>query len=103
MGKEGGGGGEIPPKMVQSDTSDFPSKKLARQLDFTAGFGGVSSGSVKLPEHPQSTQRIGVALPSAAVTVQQQQIKPPTVAAAAAVPVVALQHPPLTTASTRVV
>ncbi|MBA0604011.1 hypothetical protein Godav_016703 [Gossypium davidsonii] len=101
MGKEEGGG-EIPPKMVQSDTADFPSKKLARQLDFTAGFGGVSSGSVNLPEHPQSTQRIGVASPSAAVTVQQQQIKPPAVVAAA-VPVVAAQHPPLTTASTRVV
>ncbi|XP_044471441.1 protein tesmin/TSO1-like CXC 5 [Mangifera indica] len=47
-----GEGGEFPPKKVQSDTQggagDFPTKKLARQLDFTAGFG-----TVVLPEHPQ--------------------------------------------------
>ncbi|KAL4304473.1 hypothetical protein GQ457_10G000560 [Hibiscus cannabinus] len=99
MGEEGGG--EIPPKSVQSDTPDFPAKKLARQLDFTAGFGGVSSGGVNLPEHPQSTQRIGVTSASDAITVQQQQqqTKPPVVATT---PVVAAQ-PPLTTASSRVV
>ncbi|GMI89476.1 hypothetical protein like AT4G29000 [Hibiscus trionum] len=95
MGEEEGG--EIPPKNVQSDTADFPAKKLARQLDFTAGFGGVSSGGVNLPEHPQSTQRVGVPSSSAAITVQQ--IKPPVLATT---PVVAAQ-PPLTTASSRVV
>ncbi|KAK8535450.1 hypothetical protein V6N13_081578 [Hibiscus sabdariffa] len=98
MGEEGGG--EIPPKNVQSDTADFPAKKLARQLDFTAGFGGVSSGGVNLPEHPQSAQRIAVPSSSAAVTVQQQHIKPPVVATT---PVVAAQPPSLTSASARVV
>ncbi|GMJ07008.1 hypothetical protein HRI_004370000 [Hibiscus trionum] len=99
MGEEEGG--EIPPKNVQSDTADFPAKKLARQLDLTAGFGGVSSGGVNLPEHPQSTQSVGVPSSSAVITVQQQQqqIKPPVVATT---PVVAAQ-PPLTTASSRVV
>ncbi|XP_039054862.1 protein tesmin/TSO1-like CXC 5 [Hibiscus syriacus] len=97
MGEEEGG--EIPPKNVQLDTAYFPAKKLARQLDFTAGFGGVSSGGVNLPEHPQSTQRIAVPSSSAAVTVQQQQqIKPPVVATTS---VVAAQPPPFTTASAR--
>lgn len=49
-----GEGGEFPPKKSQSETqttaADFPAKKLARQLDFTAGFGGT----VVLPDHPQS-------------------------------------------------
>ncbi|KAK8660576.1 hypothetical protein V6N13_051498 [Hibiscus sabdariffa] len=97
MGEEGGG--EIPPKNVQSDTADFPAKKLARQLDFTAGFGGVSSGGVNLPEHPQPAQRIPVPSSSAAVTVQQQHIKPPVVTTT---PVVAAQ-PTLTSASARAV
>lgn len=48
-----GEAGEFPPKKVQSDTQggagDFPAKRLARQLDFTASFGG----NVVLPEHPQ--------------------------------------------------
>ena len=102
----GEGGGEFPPKKVQSDSADFPAKKLARQLDFTAGFGGVSSGGVLLPEHPQSTHGMGVALSSAAVDAvtqqqQQQQIKPQMVATT---PVAAAaQSPPLSTASSRVV
>ncbi|KAL4296339.1 hypothetical protein GQ457_12G023080 [Hibiscus cannabinus] len=99
-----GEGGEFPPKKAQSDTEGVPAKKLARQLDFTAGFGGVSSGGVVLPEHPQSAQEMGVVTPStvAAATVtqqqqqQQQQIKPPQMLATS--PVVA----PLTTASSRV-
>ena len=100
-----GEGGEFPPKKVQSDTADFPAKKLARQLDFTAGFGGVSSGDVVLPEHPQSTQGMGVASSSASAAAvtqqqQQQQIKPLVVAITA---VAAAQSPPLTTASPRVV
>ncbi|KAK6248549.1 hypothetical protein QUC31_020114 [Theobroma cacao] len=104
MGEGEGEGGDFPPKKVQSDTADFPAKKLARQLDFTAGFGGVSSGGVVLPEHPQSTQGIATAA-AAAVTQQhqqqqQQQIKPPVVATT---PVAATQPPPLTTASSRVV
>ncbi|XP_062090812.1 protein tesmin/TSO1-like CXC 5 isoform X2 [Humulus lupulus] len=52
--------GDLPPKMIQSDgaggsgtaLSDAPTKKLARQLDFT-GYGGASGGVV-LPEHHQS-------------------------------------------------
>ncbi|XWS26832.1 hypothetical protein CRYUN_Cryun26dG0063900 [Craigia yunnanensis] len=101
-----GEGGEFPPKKVQSDTADFPAMKLARQLDFTAGFGGVSSGDVVLPEHLQFTQGMGVASSSAmaaAVTQQQQQqqqIKPQVMAITA---VAAAQPPPLTTASPRVV
>ncbi|XVF49167.1 hypothetical protein PTKIN_Ptkin03bG0246800 [Pterospermum kingtungense] len=98
-----GEGSEFPPKKAQSESSDFPAKKLARQLDFTAGFGGDSAGAggVVLPEHPQSTQGMGVASSSAAAAAvtqqqqQQQQIKPLVVAAA--------QSPPLTTASSRVV
>ncbi|GLU09888.1 hypothetical protein SLE2022_267230 [Rubroshorea leprosula] len=93
-----GEGGEFPPKKVQSDTGDFPAKKLARQLDFTAGFSGVSPGSVViprgvvLPEHPQSTL-------AAPPTVSQQPQTNPQVAA---VPVVSAQVAQ-TTASTRVV
>ncbi|KAG4141226.1 hypothetical protein ERO13_D06G062800v2 [Gossypium hirsutum] len=98
-------GGEFPPKKVQSDTAGLPAKKLARQLDFTAGFGGGSSGGVVLPEHPQSTQEMAVASSSAvaaAVTQQQQQqqIKPQMVATS---PVAAAQPPPFTTASSRVI
>ncbi|KAB2076894.1 hypothetical protein ES319_A06G070300v1 [Gossypium barbadense] len=100
-----GEGGEFPPKKVQSDTAGLPAKKLARQLDFTAGFGGGSSGGVVLPEHPQFTQEMAVASSSAvaaAVTQQQQQqqIKPQMVATS---PIVAAQPPPLTTASSRVI
>ncbi|KAE8682842.1 Protein tesmin/TSO1-like CXC 5 [Hibiscus syriacus] len=98
-----GEGSEFPPKKVQSDTADFPARKLARQLDFTAGLGGVSSAGVVLPEHPQLTQEMALAPPSAlaAATVtrqQQQQIKPPQVVATS--PLATLQ--PLTTASSRV-
>ncbi|XWS17286.1 hypothetical protein CRYUN_Cryun33cG0054200 [Craigia yunnanensis] len=96
--------GEFPPKNVQSDSADFPAKKLARQLDFTAGFGGVSSGGVVLPEHPQSTQGMGVASSSAAAAAvtqqQQQQIKPQVVATTT---VAAAQPPALTTAFPRIV
>ncbi|XP_065849819.1 protein tesmin/TSO1-like CXC 5 isoform X2 [Euphorbia lathyris] len=49
-----GEGSDFPPKKAaQSETqgsSDFPTKKLARQLDFT-------QGNVSLPEHPQSQQQ----------------------------------------------
>lgn len=53
-----GEGVDCPPKNLLSDAAaaaalplDVPTKKLARQLDFT-GFGGVS-GSVALPEQLQ--------------------------------------------------
>ncbi|XVE70436.1 hypothetical protein DITRI_Ditri10aG0072600 [Diplodiscus trichospermus] len=104
-----GEGGEFPPKKVLPDTADFPAKKLARQLDFTAGFSGVSSGGVVLPEHPQSTQGMGGASSSAAAAAvtqqqqqpqQQQQIKPQVVSTT---PVAAAQSPPLTSATSRVV
>ncbi|OUZ99986.1 hypothetical protein BVC80_9069g106 [Macleaya cordata] len=66
---EKGDGGDFPPEKVQPDTttgtgtgtvtvtasSDFPLKKLARQLDFTA-FCSASTGVV-LPEHPQQQQQ----------------------------------------------
>lgn len=65
---EQGEGGDFPPNKLQSETatssttassSDFPAKKLARQLDFTVlgGAGATSTTSttaVILPEHPQS-------------------------------------------------
>ena len=55
--EKGEGGGDFPPKKAQPEivVSDFPAKKLARQLDFT-GFGSAS-GTVVLPEHPQHPQR----------------------------------------------
>ncbi|KAF8407068.1 hypothetical protein HHK36_006193 [Tetracentron sinense] len=57
---EQGDGGDFPPKKLQSDTIsgtvtatlDFPAKKLARQLDFTASC--CTSTTVTLPEHSQS-------------------------------------------------
>ncbi|XP_057969721.1 protein tesmin/TSO1-like CXC 5 [Malania oleifera] len=54
-----GEGGDFPPKKTQSDTSataasDFPAKKLARQLVFTSSSAAsTASTSVVLPEHPQ--------------------------------------------------
>lgn len=65
---------------ASSSSSDVPAKKLARQLDFT-GFGGAS-GSVVLPEHPQSqtvlpAQPVTPPLQQAAV---QSQPQPPVVA-----------------------
>ncbi|KAL4284506.1 hypothetical protein GQ457_16G003560 [Hibiscus cannabinus] len=92
--------GEFPPKKVQSNTAGFPAKKLARQLDFTPGNGGVSSAAVVLPEHPQSTQEMAVVPPSsvAAATVtqqQQQQIKSPPMVSTSTVATVL--SPPLTT------
>ncbi|KAK9130908.1 hypothetical protein Sjap_011395 [Stephania japonica] len=58
-------GGDFPPKKVQSAATasasaavvppqEFPMKKLARQLDFTA-FSGASIAQA-VPEHPQSAQ-----------------------------------------------
>ncbi|KAJ9167829.1 hypothetical protein P3X46_019422 [Hevea brasiliensis] len=93
-----GEGSEFPPKKAaQSDTqvsSDFPAKKLARQLDFT-------QGNVVLPDHPQSQQQQQpVTLPlqqkSVAVTPHGQlQQQPQMVAMAAAPP--PQQHPPART------
>uniref|UniRef100_A0A5B7A9F0 CRC domain-containing protein n=1 Tax=Davidia involucrata TaxID=16924 RepID=A0A5B7A9F0_DAVIN len=77
---EKGEGGDFPPKKAQSDTpvstatSDFPAKKLARQLDFT-GFGGASA-TVVLPEHPQ--QPATYPLPPPPQTQTQQQMQPPS-------------------------
>ncbi|XVE54252.1 hypothetical protein DITRI_Ditri03aG0065300 [Diplodiscus trichospermus] len=104
-----GEGGRFPLKMAQSDTVDLPSKKLARQLDFTAGFGGVSSWGVVFPEHAQSTQGMGVASSSSSTAAaaviqqrqqQQQKIKPQVVATTT---VASAQPPSLATASPRVV
>ncbi|CAK9155174.1 unnamed protein product [Ilex paraguariensis] len=63
---EKGEGGDFPPKQVQSGStasSDFPAKKLARQLDFT-GYGGASAATVALPEHPQQPKPTPQALPA---------------------------------------
>ncbi|XP_021903130.1 protein tesmin/TSO1-like CXC 5 [Carica papaya] len=69
---EGGEGGEFPPKKAQSDSADLPAKKLARQLDFTGSLGGVS-GSVALPEHPQSkVTAVAAAAANTATTTTQQ-------------------------------
>ncbi|KAM6583185.1 hypothetical protein CsatB_010187 [Cannabis sativa] len=70
--------GDLPPKKIQSDgaggssiaLSDAPTKKLARQLDFT-GYGGAP-GSVVLPEHHQSQ----LVLPPQPVTVTQPLPQP---------------------------
>ena len=40
-----GEGGDFPPKNVSSES--LPSKKLARQLDFTGGYAGAA-----VPENP---------------------------------------------------
>lgn len=83
-----GEGGDLPQKKVQSDvagsgstSTDVPTKKLARQLDFT-GLGGAS-GSVVLPEHPQ-LQPISKAEP---VTVPQTLAQSPPQPQVATVPV----------------
>ncbi|XP_075077745.1 protein tesmin/TSO1-like CXC 5 isoform X2 [Nicotiana tabacum] len=57
-------GGDFPPKKAQSEpaateasahvVTDYPAKKLARQLDFT-GFGGAAA--VALPEQAKQTQQ----------------------------------------------
>lgn len=78
---EGEGGGS-PPKKVRSDSvaaTDFPAKKLARQLDFT-GIGGAS-GSVVLPEHPQSQPAVPTPPPQ-----QSQSLLQPRPALAASLP-----------------
>ncbi|KAI4347105.1 hypothetical protein L6164_007952 [Bauhinia variegata] len=82
-----GEGGDCPPKNVSSDAAaglplDVPAKKLARQLDFT-GFGGVS-GSVTLPEHPQSqlhpqTQMVSQSQPQSRPQPQPQILTQPSV------------------------
>ncbi|CAI9100357.1 OLC1v1037338C1 [Oldenlandia corymbosa var. corymbosa] len=52
-------GGDFPPKKPQSETTaqqqqpvDFPPKKLARQLDFTAGYTGVTPAPPPPPPPP---------------------------------------------------
>ncbi|POO00908.1 Lin-54-like protein [Trema orientale] len=82
--------GDLPPKKIQSDAaaaaggsgaalSDAPTKKLARQLDFT-GFGGAS-GSAVLPEHPQSQPVLPAAQPmTVSQPVVQSQPQPQVVA-----------------------
>lgn len=79
--------GEISPKKEQQELVEAPAKKLARQLDFTAGFGGASSGGGVLPEHPQSEQ------PLPPVALYQQHPTNPQVPEASALP-----QPPQTTA-----
>lgn len=95
MMSEGGEGGEFPPKKGSQESADFPVRKLARQLDFTAGFGGVSSSAVALlPDHPQATSPS----PAALVHRHQEKLHSATAAPAPAVPLV---QPPLTTVPTR--
>lgn len=83
-GGQGSGSAAAAAAAASSSSSDVPAKKLARQLDFT-GFGGAS-GSVVLPEHPQSqtvlpaqpvTPPVTPPLQQAAV---QSQPQPPVVA-----------------------
>ncbi|XP_052200384.1 protein tesmin/TSO1-like CXC 5 isoform X2 [Diospyros lotus] len=72
-------GGGVPPNKAQSDTpvsaSDFPAKKLARQLDFT-GLGGASA-AVVLPEHPQQPAARPMLLPRSQVQTVTQMQPPP--------------------------
>ncbi|KAA8523128.1 hypothetical protein F0562_009551 [Nyssa sinensis] len=78
---EQGEGGDFPPRKAQSDTpvstvtSDFPAKKLARQLDFT-GFGGASA-TVVLPEHPQQPATHTPPTPPQAQTITQMPLPQP--------------------------
>ncbi|XP_012076723.1 protein tesmin/TSO1-like CXC 5 isoform X3 [Jatropha curcas] len=85
-----GEGSEFPPKKAaQSETqggSDFPAKKLARQLDFT-------QGNVVLPDHPQSQQQPAtLPLPLKPVVItpqsqpQQQPLQPQVLSMSAAPP-----------------
>lgn len=79
-GGQGSGSAAAAAAAASSSSSEVPAKKLARQLDFT-GFGGAS-GSVVLPEHPQSqtvlpAQPVTSPLQQAAV---QSQPQPPVVA-----------------------
>ncbi|XP_057505977.1 protein tesmin/TSO1-like CXC 5 [Actinidia eriantha] len=68
---EKGEGGDFPPKTAQSDSpSDFPAKKLARQLDFTV-FSSASA-AVVLPDHPQ--QSPGKPTPPQPQPTPQQQL-----------------------------
>lgn len=91
-------------KKVQSDSADFPEKKLARQLDFTAAFGGISAVAVVFPENPQSKQGMDVASWSpAAASVNQQQQPQINQQVAATISVAAGQSHPLTTASSSIV
>lgn len=91
-------------KNVQSDSADFPEKKLARQLDFTAAFGGISAVAVVFPENPQSKQGMDVASWSpAAASVNQQQQPQINQQVAATISVAAGQSHPLTTASSSIV
>ncbi|XP_050219586.1 protein tesmin/TSO1-like CXC 5 [Mercurialis annua] len=52
-----GEGNEFPPKKVSPENSDFPNKKLARQLDFTSkpqnNTVNNSNANAVLPDHPQ--------------------------------------------------
>ncbi|GAB4852602.1 hypothetical protein Ancab_016816 [Ancistrocladus abbreviatus] len=101
------GGGDLPPeKKLQPETptttvgsttgiaaatmtTDFPAKKLARQLDFTA-FSGVTTGVV-LPDQPQSqTQALPLTLPQ-----PQNQNQPPSPLPPAQ-PVLMMSMPPQT-------
>ncbi|XP_021597752.1 protein tesmin/TSO1-like CXC 5 isoform X2 [Manihot esculenta] len=91
-----GEGNEFPPKKAaQSDkqgSSDFPAKKLARQLDFT-------QGNVVLPDHPQSQQQqqqpatLPLSQKPVIVTPQSQLQQQPQVVAMPAAPP-PQQHPP---------
>ncbi|XP_010541189.1 PREDICTED: protein tesmin/TSO1-like CXC 5 [Tarenaya hassleriana] len=69
---EGGDGGQFPPKKEQQETSDFPAKKPARQLDFTGGADGV------LPEHAQSN--VSATSPAAATATAMKASTAPTAA-----------------------
>ena len=86
MGEEDSAG--VPPKKAQSDgaalsnssSSDIPSKKLARQLDFT-GYGGAPHPQSHSNSHSQSQT------PLVSQNLQQAQPKPqPQMVAASIAP-----------------
>lgn len=91
MEEEQSQGGDFPPKKSQLETApqqpqtqtptatDFPQKKLARQLDFTGYSDGSSPASsvAALPEHPNQTQSSSEVLKTSQPQLQPQQ-QPPT-------------------------
>ncbi|XP_002514278.2 protein tesmin/TSO1-like CXC 5 isoform X1 [Ricinus communis] len=87
-----GEGNEFPPKKAsssQSESLDFPTKKLARQLDFTTqGNNNNNNNNVVLPEHPQSQQQ-----PPATVALPQEPVVAPQQPQAVAIPEAPLLPP----------
>ncbi|KAL3532467.1 hypothetical protein ACH5RR_005988 [Cinchona calisaya] len=109
-------GGDFPPKKVQSETTgqqqpstvgtDFPAKKLARQLDFTGYSGGTSAAAtattatlgenIQQSQLPQAVVRPSLPQPQPQVPRPSQTPKPqPQPQYRHPVPLMPMQQPPL--------